>query len=336
MMDVTELRSVISEQGSIRAAARFLNQDGMSERNIRRRLKASMTDSYTVQSAEVEPEIDIQELLARRSSEYQRKARIDKARRWHTIHMKSNAPIGLGIIGDLHLDDDGTDIDLAFAHAELFNGSQPGLYAGFLGDIWNNWCPGRLQRLWADQSTSGREAQALVEHYFETVQLLFAILGNHDLYNGKDDILSYMLEASSDVTTKHGQRIKIVFPNGKEVRIQARHTFPGRSQWVTQFGALKAAQLDGSCDIYTAGHIHCSGYSHGWHEGNERMWHALQVASYKTLDDYPLELGLPKRDLYQCPVTLIDPHARSPINFIRFEFDPFEGSNRLQWMRSRV
>lgn len=295
-----------------------------------------MDDSYVVEKVEVEPEIDIEALLFRRSQEYHRKAAVDRAQQWHTIRMKTNDPIGLGIIGDLHLDDDGTNIDLAFQHAELFNGSVDGLYAGFLGDIWNNWV-GRLQRLWADQSINAKEAQALVQHYFDTVgRLLFFILGNHDLWNGKEDILDFMLQSTSDCTAKHAQKIRIVFPNGRECRIMARHTFPGRSQWTSNFGALKTAQLDGSCDIYTAGHIHTSGYSHGWHEGNQRMWHALQVASYKSLDDYPVELGLPKRDIYQCPVAIINPNADIPVNFIRWEFDPFEGAERLTWERSRA
>lgn len=333
-MNTDQLRATIAEQGSIRAAARFLNQPGLSERNIRRRLKDAHSESYTIEDQEELPEIDVMELLQRRSEEFRRRAHNENAKRWHTIRLKSNEPIGLGIIGDLHLDDDGTDVDLAFRHAELFNGSIPGLYGGFLGDIWNNW-QGRLARLWADQSISAKEAQALVAHYLETVHLLFAIVGNHDIWGGKDDLLSYMLEANCDVTSKHAQKVRIVFPNGRDVRIQARHTFPGRSMWVTQFGALKAAQLDGSCDIYAAGHIHTSGYSHGWHEGAERMYHAVQVCSYKRLDDYPIELGLRQQDLYQCPVALIDPSASSPVNFIRFEFDPFEGAERLKWMRGR-
>ncbi len=338
MTDLEGLRAAIAQEGSIRAAERALRTQGVniSERTIRRRLAAAMTDSYVVERVEALPEIDPEQLLARRIEEYGRRLAQDTAQKWHTIRLRSNAPIGLGFIGDLHLDDDGTDIKLAFQHAELFNGSVDGLYAGFLGDIWNNWV-GRLQRLWADQSINAKEAQAIVELYFERIaHVLFFILGNHDLWNGKEDILQYMLQARTDVMSKHAQRIRLVFPNGREVRIMARHTFAGRSQWTANFGALKAAQLDGSCDIYAAGHIHTSGYSHGWHEGSERMWHALQVASYKALDDYPVELGLPKRDIYQCPVALIDPHAANPVNLIRWEFDPFEGAERLKWLRSRV
>ena len=65
------------------------------------------------------------------------------------------------------------------------------------------------------------------------------------------------------------------------------------------------------------------------------MWHAVQIASYKKIDDYVEELNLERKDLYNAPVALIDPNASSPINFIRFEFDPHEAAERLRWMRSR-
>jgi hypothetical protein len=65
------------------------------------------------------------------------------------------------------------------------------------------------------------------------------------------------------------------------------------------------------------------------------MWHALRIASYKRLDRYAEDLNLVDKSLYVCPVALIDPQATDPVNFIRWEFDPFEGAERLKWMRAR-
>lgn len=667
-MDVSHLRSLIAEHGSIRAVERHFRSTGVagpSERTIRRMLKRSVQGDYEVVKVEApeDIEVDVEALIERRIAAFARKHAKHEADRWHTIHMKSNAPIGLGFFGDPHLDNDGTDVRLAFEHAELFNGSRAGLYAACLGDVWDNWV-GRLQRLFAEQSINAVETRALVEHWAQMVHWLFFVLGNHDCldeqtecltkrgwvhhsdirdddevlslntqtgeaewhpilmkvvrpntdrmvtikgqpvdmtvtpnhrilvqkkgsrgwsgweyvqaaempgrfripvsgrtsvssstltddqirfaawvltdghiekgkkethassfsiyqskdstdiealldrlgfaystyirerdvneicgrelvsvckpqkqfrvlaqhsseiqkllpekgvlpewvfdlddrqfdilldtllagdgcwdgarpkektcgvlygthaflssvqaaavahgwrayiseyrsgeyrlnltktesweadrlksvgeeqaadivwcltvpltnfmvrrngkayftgncWNDKTDLLQYMLGATADKVSPNGQRVRIVFPNGKEVKIHARHTFPGRSQWVTNFGQLKAAQLDGSCDIYIAGHTHVSGYSHGWHEGFDRMWHAVQVASYKALDSYADELGLAKKDIYQCPVAIIDPNASQPVNFIRWEFDPFEGAERVAWMRSR-
>ena len=106
--------------------------------------------------------------------------------------------------------------------------------------------------------------------------------------------------------------------------------------WSEVYGASKKAQLDGEHhDLYVAGHTHVSGYAHGMRPSSERMWHALQVASYKKIDRYAEERNLDPKDLYNCPVALIDPYASSEINFIRFEWDPREGADRLAWMRKR-
>lgn len=113
------------------------------------------------------------------------------------------------------------------------------------------------------------------------------------------------------------------------------HHFPGRSMWSEVYGGAKRAQLDGANHIYASGHIHTSGYTHGWNDAQEILWHAIQVASYKKLDDYAEELNLDNKNIYTCPVALIDPYATKEINFIRFEFDPFEAADRLKWMRSR-
>jgi hypothetical protein len=66
-----------------------------------------------------------------------------------------------------------------------------------------------------------------------------------------------------------------------------------------------------------------------------KIWHAIQVASYKKIDRYAEELHLDQKDMYNCPVVLIDPYATSELNFIRWEFDPHEAAERLKWMRTR-
>lgn len=328
-VSTTELRESIKRAGSIRGAERALRKAGVqiSERTIRRRLK-----DYEVSNV---PELDVSELIERRSQRYEVVKKQTEAAAHRRVYLRSNKPIGIGFQGDGHLDDDGTDVGLFFEHAELFNGTNDGLYLGFMGDIWNNWI-GRLTKLWGNQTSNFEEALALVEHYCTNTDFLFFLLGNHDLWGGKEDILQYMIRAAStcDIVAKHQQKVTLVFPNKKEVTIYARHKFPGNSMWMTQFGQLKTAQLDGTADIYVGGDKHVSGYSNGVHPGTQRMFHAIQVASYKRIDEYPIELGLLPRDLYNCPVAIIDP-AKDDLNMIRWEFDPFEAVERVQWERSR-
>jgi hypothetical protein len=571
-LSLEQIQDAVVRAGSIRKAEKLLADEGVkiSERTLRRALNKAHRESYTVD--QLPDAVDVVELIERRQQQFHQKHAVHKAAEWLTVRMKDNTPIGVGLIGDLHLDNDGTDLRKVFNHAEVFSGTIPGMHGIFMGDATDNWV-GRLKALWADTGINAAESRALLKRYFEVVQLLAAIGGNHDCldpahevltkrgwrhytdlaeddmvlgfnpetqaaewqpilmittrpnnqkmirgaasgaqflctpghrmltqrrrgalkdynnpwefrtaeelgsyfavptagystnpksdyspgeldarahdfdlefvmsldqpqfdyflesvighygiwcsfieatihlsrredfdilqagcvshgwstkvmrgeltvrktntvsmtkqlqittarpsetvwcltvplgnfmtrfrgschftgncWNDGIDILQLLMGDRVERLTKHQQKVKIVFPNGREVRFFLRHGFPGRSQWVPQFGALKAAQLDGSCDIYAGAHTHVSGYSHGWHDGSQRMWHAVQVASYKTLDDYPVELGLPNREIYCCPVAVIDPLASLSHNLIRWEWDPHEGADRVTWMRSK-
>lgn len=328
----SDLNDAVIKAGGYRPAARFLQSQGytISERTIRRRMSFEL-DLPEGEQAEA---IDVEALILRRFAQFERKKEIKQRERIIGVNIKYDGPIGVGIIGDPHLDDDGTDLKKAFDHAKLFNGSTPGLYAGNIGDVTNNWV-GRLARLYAQQSTSSAEALAITKEYVELVNWLFFIFGNHDVWQGGDDILKMLLSGSDGARKSGAMRLALKFTNGRVARIHASHNFKGSSQWSDVFGASKRAQLDGTSHLYVNGHTHVSGYTHGWHDGNQQMWHALQIASYKTYDRYAEELDLMPATLYVCPVVLIDPYATDEINFLRFEMDPFEGVERLKWMQSR-
>jgi hypothetical protein len=656
-IELEEIRDVLSTTGSLRAAERFFRSNGIdvSARTLARRLQDE-TD-YTVD--EVPERFNVDTLIQQRIEKFRQFQASYEASKTRTVRLRSNDPIGLGFLGDPHLDNEGTNLEKLLRHAELFNGKQPGLYVGLLGDVTDNWV-GRLQAIYAESSINSAETIALTEWFLKKVNWLFAIHGNHDCHvyatecltkrgwlfyddlrdddevfgfnpdtgcgewqpiltkfsrenaeplvhienqhvaatvtpnhrvlrsphknssrweyilaknvqvtryhtiktsavtdrpdapiyddelrlagwlltdagrnpagawtiyqskpetvdeirdllirlnieftethrtrdirlicgrelknpslpayefyikalgsdysdslipdrtvlpdwvhtlsarqfdilldtivaadgcwdgaypehkyaavvhkakpfldslqaaavtfgwrtllsvardhdwrlnltrketstittsdsvsevpaeprvwclsvpltnfmvrlNGKAHftgncwnkqvpLLDYLLGTQTDITAKHEQRVKLVFPNGREVLIHARHKFPGTSQWTKQFGQIKAAMLGGDADIYVGGDKHVSGYSNGWHDAQKRMWHAIQVASYKEIDEYPVELGLQSADLYQCPVAVIDPRTPNPLNFIRWEFDPEEGAKRLAWVRSR-
>lgn len=341
-MGIEQIQQAIKEAGSIRAAERYLKARGVSisERTIRRRLAQAdsiedvMDPSFYVSA--VDEQLDVPNLIRERSQRFQSHLTRTNEMKTRRVYLRSNAPIGIGFQGDGHLDDEGTDVGLFFDHANLFTEDNPGLYLGFMGDIWNNWV-GRLTKLYRNQSLTDAETRALIGHYLSNSNFLFFLLGNHDLWNEKCDLLENMVKNLSNckITAAHEQHVELVFPNGRSVMIHARHKFPGNSMWSTQFGQLKTAQLDGRSDIYIGGDKHVTGYSNGIHPGTRKMFHAVQVASYKVVDEYPVELGLMPKDLYMCPVAIIDPCASSELNLIRWEFDPHEGAERLRWERDR-
>lgn len=327
--------------GGNRPAARVLRDRGydISESTIRRmfgKIQDNEEGDFIVDlpGGKLASEIDVTELIERRKAQFEKKLEVYQRERVVPIRVRTDGPIGVGFVGDPHVDDDGTDLSEVFEHARIFDGRNPGLFAGNIGDVTNNWT-GRLARLWADQGTSAAEARAIATEYLQMVQWLFFVKGNHDCWGEGSNILSYILQNNAPVQKDSRVRMALRLPNGRNVKIFVAHHFPGRSQWSEVYGGAKKAQLDGANHIYASGHIHTSGYTHGWNDAQQMMWHAIQVASYKKLDDYVEELNLERKDLYNCPVALIDPNATKEINFIRFEFDPQEAAERLKWMRTR-
>lgn len=338
--DEVLIRQTVEAVGGFRPAARVLRERGydISESGIRGMFARWREDApefeVDLPGGALASVINTEELIKRRIAEYNKKSEVFNREKLVGINVRTEGPIGVGFMGDPHVDDDGTDLGELFSHVDLFDGSNEGLFAGCIGDAANNWVGG-LARLWSEQSTSAAEARALVTEFLNRVKWLFYIHGNHDIWNGGNNLIEAILGSNVGVAKEHKVRLKLNLPGGKDVKIYAVHGFPGKSMWSEVYGAAKRAQLDGTHHIYAAGHIHTSGYAHGWHEGNQILWHAIQIASYKKIDRYAEELNLEPKDLYNCPVALIDPNATSQLNFIRWEFDPHEGAERLKWMRQR-
>ena len=331
--------AAFSKAGGFRPAERLLRSQGfnISERTLRRALTNMPTEEdkadlpFTVDDG---PVVDIEELLERRIKVFEKKNKQRQHDKLIPVSVNIDGPIGLGFMGDPHVDSDGCNIPLLLRHTDIFDGRHEGLFASCLGDMWNNWS-GRLARLWSEQTTDGAEARALVEYFLQRVNWMFVIYGNHDLWSGHSKILDQMLAGNAGAKRDWRARVGLRFPNGRKLGIYAAHGFPGNSMYLKNFGAVKKALFDGQHDIYVAGHIHSAGYTLGAHPGAERAFHAVQVGTYKEIDSFGDAIGAENLNLYTCPVALIDPYARSPLNYIRWEFDPEEAVERLAWMRKR-
>lgn len=336
------IRQTVEAMDGFRPAARALRELGfnVSESGIRAMFKRWADTPETGPDFEiglpggVQYGIDPQKLIERRIQQFNDKKKAFDREKIIPVNVRMDGPIGLGFMGDPHVDDDGTDLEQLFSHVDLFDGRNEGLFAGCIGDAANNWVGG-LARLWSEQSTSAAEARVIITAFLTRVHWMFYIHGNHDVWNGGNNLINAILGSGAAIKKESKIRMALKFPNGRDLRIYAVHGFAGKSMWSEVYGAAKKAQLDGTHDIFVAGHIHTSGYAHGWHDSNEKMWHALQVASYKKIDRYAEELNLEPKDLYNCPVAIIDPYATNPVNYIRWEFDPHEGAERLKWMRGR-
>ena len=126
------------------------------------------------------------------------------------------------------------------------------------------------------------------------------------------------------------------FPNGKEIRINARHMFKGNSIWNTAHGVSRAVQTGWRDHILTCGHTHVSGYQVLKDPSSGLISHALQVASFKVIDNYAEKLGLDDKNIFNCPVTIIDPQYDDHDNrLITTIFNPIEASEYLTFKREK-
>jgi hypothetical protein len=281
-----------------------------------------------------------EELIARRSKQFARKKDAKEARELVNVAVHLDGPIGLAIPGDPHLDDDGTDIDLVREHVDLFNKTE-GMLAIAIGDYSNNWV-GRLARLYGQQGLSSAEAWVLVEWYVQAVPWLALVGGNHDLWSGSGDPIQWMAGSARKLYEANGVRLGLTFPNGRTIRVNARHDFSGHSQWNAVHGIAKASQMGWRDHILVAGHKHTSGYQVVRDPSSGLLSHCVRAGSYKTFDRYADEKGLPNQTFTVCPVFVIDPSQPddSP-NCVTVHFDPVEAADylafkRKKWLRKRA
>lgn len=321
------------------SAARAL---GIPRTTLNHRLKLAEEQSFQPNHQKpfttvVLPDEDIspEELVEERIAQFERRSEAHTARQLIPIQILTPGPIGITHLGDPHIDDDGTDIKLIKEHVEIINKTE-GMFGANLGDLSNNWI-GRLQRLWAEQSTSARQAWKLTEWLVRSVDWLYLVGGNHDLFSGAGDPIQWMARHITGIHEPWGARIGLNFPNGKQVRVNARHDFVGHSMWNPGHGPMKAIQAGWRDHILTCGHKHTSFIGGPMKDPATGLlsW-AIRCGGYKVMDRYQRELGLPDQNSFPAAVTIIDPnYADDDTRLITVIPSVHEGAEFLSWKRSR-
>lgn len=305
---------------SQRAAAKAF---GVAQSAISRRMEIEVPELPGYQA-------DFDEIFARRAKEYGRRKAAFDARRLIPITVNTTKPIGILWIGDPHLDDPGADIVSAFEHARLTR-EVDGLYGACVGDYLNNW-RGKLAYLHGSQSTTQQEAWRLVEGFIQAGRWLVLVAGNHDVWSGTEDPLIWFTRGQS-LYEWHGARLSLRFPNRKECRINVRHSFKGNSQYNKVHGGTKAIRHGGDYHLYVDGH------THEWAEyieeiaGQDMVSHAIKVRGYKTVDDYADKLGYVSCERGSACLTVIDPCAEDPEDFVTSFWSVKRGVEHLRMLR---
>ncbi len=281
-------------------------------------------------------DLPIEDILDRRRKIWKQKHKAEEARRLISIKINIDGPIALVVMGDLHIDNPGTNINLLSDHMDLIRDTE-GMLCGCIGDMQDSWV-GRLAVKWRDQGVTGREARKLVEWWAQSLgeKLLFVTDGNHDAWAlGTNDIgpLDWISSYYGTVHEANGIRLGLQLPSGEEIRVNARHDFSGRSQFSPAFGVAKAAHFGWRDHILVAGHIHQTGYVPLKDPKTGLVSHPVRVASYKTIDDYAQERGFPDSNISECVTFIIDPYEADERHRITVDFNPFRAAKILKMMR---
>lgn len=299
-----------------------------------RGLDVSPVSAVTSVAAVPPPIADITEVLARRRAEYAQRQRHERARGLVDIHIRDEAGvIGLIFNGDEHLDNPGTDIAAVERMMRLVQ-ETPGLYAASAGDVHDAWV-GRLQRLYAESSTTLGEAIALCEWYINGLgkKFLFAVGGNHNAaWWGDNDPLINLMRANGTLYLDNEVRVALRVNNLPPVTIHARHSWQGRSMWNPGHGTQRAAQMGARDDVLLGGHTHVSAYGMVKQQGEDLVTHCIQVASYKIHDQYARDLGLRDGHISPAVLLVIDPRATGPGRVLVFH-DLEQGARVLTALR---
>jgi hypothetical protein len=307
---------------------------GVSEHGIRnqfgsvREFQRLASDGFV---SAVLPDADpsVEELVSRLKADYSRLKAHHDALNWHEKKLATNQPIGIGFIGDPHVDNPGTDWNLLDAHLDIFE-KTPGLYGLNLGDTTDNWV-GNLARLYAHSRVSKKDAIRLAEYVIKRVKWLGIIMGNHDLWSGADNPLEWIAAKAHAATHEWEARIKLTFPSGWERKIWARHDFPGHSQYNGNHGLRKKQLWTGAAHVYAAGHRHEWGITHN-EDGEKGQSLLIRARGYKTIDSYATVHGYEGQQAGSTVCVVLDPEKQTMNAFA----DLKEGAEFLTWKRSKA
>lgn len=333
--DLKAAAKLTLESGSVSAAAKLagVHRSTMQDR-LRLAEKAGIIKPRTEQNpSRWRPGAEI---VAARKAEYERVAAAAPNRAGNVIHRPDDGPFMLIVLGDEHLDNPGTDLAL-WEHWIGFLNRSKHITGWSLGDVLDNWVK-PLAHLYSGSETPAPEGWILLEHYLDQIgeDLDCSIGGNHDDWSGHSDVLGMMMDKHGVMHRSTSLRMSYRMPSGREITVNARHGWPGRSMWNAVHGIKRAARMGIRDNILLGGHTHISGEGKEIDPLSGKISHCFQVASFKRIDDYADALGLMEGHLSPAIALVIDPRrAETDPELVKHFYDPAQAADYLAFLRRR-
>lgn len=280
-----------------------------------------------------EEELGAEQMLDHYEAQFLQARAYSDAATWFAIREPEDKPIAYNWFGDPHLGPH-CNVPLLRRDIGIINDT-PGMYGANLGDVANNW-GGKLVRLYADEDISRRTERNLARWFLEDAGIEWRIWleGNHDHMDGALVAHLRAINANRIPMIDWCAKFQVCFPNGCEIRVDARHDHKGHSMWNPLHGQGKAASMDEQADLYIAGH------KHNWALMQREMpggWVAnlARGRGYKHLDEYALHGGFHQQDHGSSIVTVFNPLADSPVNRVVMFADVEAGAEYLTYLRAK-
>ncbi len=273
----------VLKTGSVRRAAEDLD---ISRRSVQNRLSAAAGWGMTKPRSEANPSRwrPGAEIVAARKAEFERVKASGPLISGNVIHRPDDGPFMLVMLGDEHLDNPGTDLNLWERWIGILNRAKH-ITGWSLGDVLDSWLK-PLAHLYANAVTPAPEGWILLQHYMEQIgpDLDCSVAGNHDKWAGANDVLGMIMEQYGVMHRADSLRVAYRCPNGREIVVNARHTWPGRSMWNEVHGIKRAARMGIRDTILVGGHTHVSGESTERDPMTGKISFCYQVAAFKLVD----------------------------------------------------
>lgn len=211
------------------------------------------------------------------------------------VTINDNKPVGLALIGDLHLGSPGVDYKGLVRDTQLIR-STPGLYALGMGDYHDNWI-GKLGMIQRGQPVSFESELALLDWWFEKMDgsLLAVVAGNHDTGRSKMyagiDLVKRILRSAQPVLYDEDEVVFDVKLCDSQWRFKIRHKWQGSSIYNATHGIERDPKFgDGDFDVGVGAHTHRGTLFRDFmFHGKRRI--SVLCGTYKMVDRYALRLG---------------------------------------------
>jgi len=277
-------------------------------------------------------ELPIEELIEYKRKRFRTRKKATDAHEWIDVKVNIDGPVGILWMGDPHIDDNHCDWEKLYSDVELIK-SNPAIKGASIGDVHNNWI-GRLSlKMSPSQETTDSQTYMLIEWLINNMDPLILIRGNHDNWTpSAKDPMTWM-EQPKNISADWQVKFRLNFPNGYSLSVDARHDFPGHSQYSNLHGLMKASLWNSDADLYVAGHKHNWGIQKV-EQVNGKVSSLVRLRGYKYHDQYAIDKGFHQQQHGQSILQVIDPYSASVSKQLMFE-NVEEGRDYLEFLQKK-